>query len=117
MNDALEVPNFFYGHGRIDVLAAVKKAIDLTNDVENVPVNNEVRVYPNPNAGSFTIESVEREKIDQITIMDITGRIVEVSKLKSSDGSYQVSDLPAGLYIYSLKIGSNIISGKVLVTE
>lgn len=117
MNDALEVPNFYYGHGRIDVLAAVKKAIDFTSDVENVSGNNEVRVYPNPNTGSFNVESLEGQKIDQIIITDMTGRIVEYSKSQLTSGSIQISNLSSGLYIYTLTMGDSIVSGKVVVTE
>lgn len=117
MNDALEVPNFYYGHGRIDVLAAVKKAIDFISDVELVPFNNEVTVYPNPNNGSFLIESVDGLAIDQVIITDLTGRLVESSKMIFRDESVQISNLNAGLYIYSVKIGDVMVSGKVVVTD
>jgi serine protease AprX len=117
MKDALEVPNFYYGHGRIDVLAAVKVAIDMISDVSSVSFNNEVRVYPNPNTGSFNIESEKGEEIDQIVIMDMTGRVIEYSKSELANGSVQISSLAAGLYIYSVKMGNSIVSGKVVVTE
>ena len=117
MNDALEVPNFYYGHGRIDVLAAVKVAIDMISAVETVLEGQDVKVFPNPNSGSFRIKSVEGEKIDQIIIMDMTGRVVDYSRSEISNGAVRVSNLIAGLYIYSVKIGGSVVSGKVVVTE
>ena len=117
MNDALEVPNFYYGHGRIDVLAAVKVAIDMSVDVASVSLNNEVRIFPNPNMGSFSIKSVDGIKIDQIVIMDMTGRVVDFSKSKLSSNSVKISSLATGLYIYTLKMGDAVVSGKVVVTE
>ncbi len=117
MNDALEVPNFYYGHGRIDVLAAVKVALDMISAVEIVLENQELKVFPNPNSGSFSIESVEGKKIDQIMIMDMTGRVVDYSRSKITNGTVQISSLNSGFYIYSVKMGDSVVSGKVVVTE
>ncbi|MFT4533519.1 MAG: serine protease AprX [Saprospiraceae bacterium] len=117
MNDALAVPNFYYGHGRIDVLAAVKVAIDMSTDVVSILVKNEVNVFPNPNSGSFIIETEDGTEIERIIITDMAGREVAFSKSKLSKSSIQISNIESGLYFYSVKTGDSKVTGKVVITN
>ena len=55
----------------------------------------DILIYPNPNTGIFSIQSTH--KIQQIIIVDITGRII--LDLKNPENTINLSEYPAGVYI------------------
>lgn len=77
-----------------------------TDDIKSV---SDIRVFPNPanNQINFDFDNV---KVDNITIYDMTGRIVESVGVNSSMTQVNVSSYESGIYIYQLKDNSgNII--------
>ena len=58
-----------------------------------------IEVFPNPTSGSFML-NLNDHIIDEVQVMDETGRIVKVFKTSSNNGdeSYSLSDLSAGIY-------------------
>jgi len=70
---------------------------------------NKVMVYPNPATDFVTFSAATTGS--KLTLMDITGRIQRNLTLSSDNSTVNVSDLPAGLYLY--KIVSN---GKITTT-
>lgn len=116
-NNALESPNFSYGYGRIDVLAAVKKALEV-NDLENTDVEKfEINVYPNPNNGEFLISSDAGHVLGAVYIRDVSGKVVFYNPADNERKSVLIRDLPSGMYIYTVMTDSGIQSGKVVVTK
>ncbi len=115
MNDALEVPNFYYGHGRIDVLAAVNKAIDMSTNVVDVDIASEIKSYPNPSNGSFNLEAVDGAIINAVKIIDLAGRNVSCIVTDLSDNIVQVSGLLSGIYFYNVKTTDAVVTGKIVV--
>ncbi|MEM9547572.1 MAG: S8 family peptidase, partial [Bacteroidota bacterium] len=115
-NTALETPNFYFGYGRIDVLAAVKKAIE-TVAVEEIEQAGDIRVYPNPNSGDFSIETSVESELGDVYIRNMSGQIVQFYPRKKNRSNLQIQNLPIGLYIYSVTNGSSIQSGKIVVTR
>jgi len=115
-NTALESPNFYYGYGRIDILAAVKKALEVS-DVENIDVDNFVKIYPNPNNGEFLISTNNDEILGDVYIRDISGQIVQFYPSALNRKSLTISEIPSGIYIYSVQNENSILSGKVIVTR
>lgn len=116
-NSALTSPNFYYGYGRIDVLAAVKKALEVS-DVENVENKGmTLRVFPNPNNGAFVIASESGHTIGDVYIRDISGKVVRFYPSTGYRNSLHIDNLTAGLYIYTVENKEVIHSGKVIVTK
>lgn len=112
---ANEVPNFLYGYGRIDALAAVEQALNFSSTDELLSAD-EIKVFPNPNMGSFTILN-ETNAIDQITISDMAGRLVYSNSFVNATQQIEIAGLTKGMYIYSLKSQEGIAQGKIVVVE
>lgn len=115
-NTALESPNFYYGYGRIDVLAAVKKAL-LASETEEIEVENSIKVYPNPSNGEFMIESLSGEDLGDVYIRDVSGKIIQYYPKAVDRKSLLISGLPSGMYIYTIHSEHSTQSGKVIVTK
>ena len=113
-NTALESPNFYYGYGRIDVLAAVKKAIEISA-VDDIELGDLVQVYPNPNNGDFVIASISDENLGDVYIRDVSGKIVKYISSDSVGRSVSINGLEAGIYIYTVQNKDSLHSGKVVV--
>jgi len=74
-----------------------------------------LRIYPNPNAGTFTVDLPDAATADMtLRIIDLTGRLMQVQQ--ATAGSRQqimeASLLPAGLYFLQV-----VSEGKVLAVE
>ncbi len=76
--------------------------LPLSSDIEN-----KIKIFPNPNSGSFTISGTfneENEKIVQLKISDVLGRIVFVGSTQIRDGQISKEvilndDLANGTYM------------------
>ncbi len=103
------IPNNTYGHGRIDVLAAVQKALEFTH-VENLQQLTAFRLFPNPSLSGFTVSSAENfpgPEIWHVTVFDLAGR------LYYSDSYLQgylidAGTWPAGLYLVRITSGEHV---------
>ncbi|NJN78630.1 MAG: T9SS type A sorting domain-containing protein [Saprospiraceae bacterium] len=76
------------------------------------------QVFPNPVSSSATVQIRLNESMDAIlTVTNLMGQtmINQNIKLNAGDNNFPVemSDLPAGLYLLSVKSGSDIITYKV----
>ncbi|HLP52814.1 MAG TPA: T9SS type A sorting domain-containing protein [Chitinophagales bacterium] len=83
--------------------------------VKDVAVMGGVKLYPNPNSGSFVIEfsdAAERE----VEIMDVIGQVVYSNRLSAKLNSIN-ADLSAGIYLIRLNQNGNWQSMKVTITR
>lgn len=88
------------------------------------PTELEVRVSPNPSSGQITLSyNLENTMVVRIELFDITGKMV---KTLSNQGkqyagkynvSYNISDLPNGIYMATLTTEENKITTKVILTK
>lgn len=101
--DAMMVPNNTYGYGRIDALAAVKKALGL------ITTNSQ-----DENGYTFTFNSLVKDvltiswdgPIKTIRIMDLEGRHVLVKEVKTINSlKMDVSSLTPAMYLISTESG------------
>ena len=115
-NSALISPNFYYGYGRIDVLAAVKKTLlDVVNVEEEL--ESSIKVYPNPNTGNFTISRESGFGLGNVYIRDISGKIVQYHPSIQGRETISIRGLAAGIYIYTIQNQDELFSGRVIVTR
>lgn len=102
--------------------AEIKSA--LVSEPVIIPFELDVKVSPNPTSGqitlSYTLENIMPVRID---LFDITGKIV---KMLSNQGkqyagkynvSYNISDLPNGIYMATLSTNDNKVSAKVILAK
>ncbi|MFK7982562.1 MAG: T9SS type A sorting domain-containing protein [Saprospiraceae bacterium] len=69
--------------------------------------------YPNPANGQIQIQS--EEVIDELTIHDITGKVLMRTAKPSSNETVDVSGLTSGLYIIQVRVGHKISVEKLSI--
>ena len=78
------------------------------NSVADNPENT-AKVYPVP-AGNELFVETENPAVETIEVYDVTGRMVKTSSVSGLVTRINVEDLQAGMYIVSLKSGSQVVS-------
>ena len=87
---------------------------------EIVTTRDHITVYPVPSSGELNFLSDDASLISAVTIYDIQGREVYSGDFGSGLPIVSVrlpETLTNGIYLYSLKIGENIHTGKVLYNK
>jgi len=75
-------------------------------------------VFPNPTNGTFTIDlNFEPEAEVQVSLMDLTGRIVFNATQVSQIKSYSFDYLASGVYLYRIEYNNIILSQDKLVIQ
>lgn len=114
--DALSVPNFVYGHGRINAYAAVQKATTWVSNKEVPSIDHEVILFPNPNRGTCTIDipNLDRQESFQFNIYDFSGKKIQEGSIQSFPSTIKI-DAQSGIYYYQLKNNTKQYSGKIVI--
>lgn len=88
------------------------------------PTELEVKVSPNPSSGQITLSyNLENTMSVRIELFDITGKMVRTlsNQGKQYAGkynvSYNISDLPNGIYMATLTTDDNKVTTKVILTR
>jgi hypothetical protein len=104
-------------HGR-GMFTAVWEPMFTSGIREDVTGVKDVRVYPNPSEGRFTIQFEINGK-GQLTISDIAGRVVATEEIAQASGlfekSYELSREPRGIYFARVVTGGVVLTGKVVL--
>jgi len=88
---------------------------------ENLFVNN-FSIFPNPNNGEFAISfnMIAMAEIN-ITVLDITGRIVFQKNEGEFNGKFErlinLSDLNKGMYLFNLQVGTQQINKRFVIQK
>ncbi len=72
------------------------------------------RVYPNPAQDWVTFET-GGNKLTTIFVYHHTGQLVEKLELNSKSVIWNTTDLPAGLYFYSVSSQGEVVTGKIVI--
>ena len=108
-----QVPNFRYGHGRINVYEAVKMAQLWTSVEETSIEKSDFTIIPNPASESISIalESIEMWNDDLlIDLYTIDGQLIRNKRLNKYNLVLDVSSLDAGYYLVSIRSNDRIIT-------
>ena len=76
-------------------------------------IRNELKVYPNPSNGSFTISS--NSNIDELKITDILGQTIYEAKSNTTNTTLQI-DKP-GIYFITVTTGKETTTKKVIINK
>jgi hypothetical protein len=77
-----------------------------------------IQIVPNPASGLFHIVAENAGKIDEINILDITGRVVVSRKcMNESDYQFDLSNAPQGCYFVKMKIGNEIEVRRLVISK
>ncbi len=92
--------------------------VDLYTGVDQPEPNTGLRIYPNPTKGMLNIEFKNANQ-PEIILYDLTGKIILKEQSHISDQlfnqSYDLSNLPDGLYLLTVQNGSTLWTEKVVL--
>ncbi len=110
-NEAFEVGLRFYdGAGFVDHSNIIIDDffIDIASNVNNTIANNNISTYPNPANNIINFDNIDG--VDNIQIVDITGKVIENISVNANKTSVKTSCFKPGLYIANLRKGNKVIS-------
>lgn len=108
-------PNPVYGYGRIDALAAVKKALSVTSINESVDPT--IKIYPLAGHQQLYISTEFGKEIFTLTLFDIYGREIMNNQVDQSNSSINLPSLPNGMYIYTLSNKEKMTKGILWINQ
>ena len=86
--------------------------IDITQDVNNIAVNN-FNIYPNPNNGVFNIETTSNNS--NIKITDISGKVVFNNSTNKSFNTIDLSSVKSGIYFIEVSNNEGRSIKKIII--
>ena len=107
------VPNSIFGHGRINALTAVERAIELKTSVNQEMIGDKYSIFPNPCIDKIFIESEKQVLNLDISIIDKLGTEL-YRKIQVTDTEISLNHLPAGLYFIRIKDRKSVFVKKVI---
>lgn len=75
----------------------------------------EMKVYPNPSSGYFTVATESCETDQQLRLYHPTGQVVREWRHTSVNQMVECSDLPAGVYLLTLERAGGVMSKRRVV--
>ncbi len=89
-----------------------------TTGISNRTLASEVKIYPNPNQGSFIVSAVN-SKAYTVNLYDLTGRLIkQEAHVQTPTVKLNVADGIRGTYIVEVKddeTGANLLTSKLIV--
>jgi subtilisin family serine protease len=111
-------PNNTYGHGRIDVFAAVNSALELLGqDTQTVSSVLGVEVLPNPFAQELVVTLTGLRGTTTFELFDVSGRVVYQKEWNLPGRIKEVLTLPelsSGTYFFLVSNGNETKRGKLV---
>ena len=78
--------------------------------------NKGINIYPNPSNGKFTIQFKNESPINnQITIIDITGKVIYKNNLFQKNTTVDITENEAGIYSLIIKNQENVYYYKLIL--
>ncbi len=90
--------------------------ISLSSDYSNISNfhKNGYSVFPNPSSGLVNIKT-ENLELYNITILDVNSRIIEEFSNNIGDISFELNNIPSGIYFLKIKTKDLILTKKLVV--
>lgn len=116
-NDQIWIGSYDYG------ISVYEHGVSGTNDPSAVPVARAMKVSPNPFSSEVSISGLDIRQKREISIYNLRGQKLadwtfpagnEARLNLSAKGLY---DIPAGVYLFKVKSGSELIFGKALKVQ
>ena len=88
-------PNHLSGAYSPDIQSFPTSGCNGINGVSDIASGSSVRIYPNPNSGSFTLETYQGK---DYTIINMLGQLIAHRDISSDKQAVSYTDLPDGIY-------------------
>ena len=76
--------------------------IDICEGINDISNTNPIKLYPNPNTGTFTLETVQSINSDY-TIYDVLGKVIQQQSITADKQLVNLPDAPDGVYTFVVK--------------
>ncbi|MEZ5016137.1 MAG: HYR domain-containing protein [Flavipsychrobacter sp.] len=78
--------------------------------------NQYLKIYPNPNNGTFNVQLSTDVEAAKIIVHDLVGKIVLTKSISNSSNSIlNLSDIADGMYLVEVRIGNDIYRERVVI--
>jgi hypothetical protein len=94
-----------------------KLSIDTTTSITVTPSSMQLSVYPNPFRDILNLSVSGLNGIVEIRLNDVCGRTLKVFEQRNNINSYELSNLPPGIYFLYAKTGDGIELVKKIVKQ
>ncbi len=78
--------------------------------------SNAVKIYPNPNKGTFSIELESVVKDAEVKVFDVQGKLVSEHTLKKGENTLNES-VPTGMYMLLINVDGKISTHKIQINN
>ena len=86
--------------------------------LEENSLNNNTSLYPNPNNGKFTLDYEGTEALTNLTVLNITGKIIQTLNIESYNANHSIDLAHLAKGVYFIKIQTNnAVATKRLIIE
>lgn len=100
-------------------VVTVRSTAECTSKVDPIrPAITGLKVYPNPNGGSFTVELPLINEDMTITILDMLGKTIETRMVNDHSihtVSFNLTNIAAGSYMVKVNVGEQVYREKVVI--
>ncbi len=86
-------------------------------NTDEVRFRESVTLYPNPATNQITLEYVGQAQLQQLTIINVNGKVIRTISLKNFQSSQriQTSDLAKGMYFLNIQSNKDTIVQKLII--
>ena len=106
--------NFLYGSGRINALAAVNEAINISTSAQESNQLLNWNLFPNPADHYTIIRSPDPLAQLDLVMYDLTGRIIRKQILYGVEKRLELDNLPGGIYLMKISSQKGLQEFKLL---
>jgi len=113
----LAIPNNTFGNGNLNVLGAVREALELAVKTVNPKPIEEIQLTPNP-ANQEIHWATSGMAATSFYLLTMDGKMIANGSLSgNSEGTIDVSTLSNGVYVLRLHAKSNLFVGKIVISR
>jgi hypothetical protein len=109
-----EVPNHTYGHGRIDALEAVNRALSMIVANEELENAHSVEVFPNPFSQEIIILRKGQIEAATLDLFNGQGQLIRSLVLSAERTVVSLPDIPSGVYWYRMRTEGEVQKGTLI---
>ena len=100
--------------GKLEINIVFKNGI--IQEIDAIEME-EISLYPNPTSGKLYFKNINNAYINEIEVINLTGKIVlKETNFRGNDG-FDVSWLPNGIYIARIRKGQQVVSAKFILKK
>lgn len=106
--------NYQVSIGTITGMVVAYSVDDIVGLKNELNVNNNISIYPNPSNGYLNIQNSTNQNID-FEIVDVSGKSLVLQTITAGDNQFNFSKLKKGLYFIVLRNGNDYSIPKTLI--